>query len=109
MAYEQQEIAQALVRLKQQNHQSDTRFAEEFVQMRVNQGKGSYLISQQLKQKGIENFNFSDYNFFTLAQQVRLKKYSKQAPKNLAEKAKQQRFLQNRGFSFDEINFALKT
>ncbi len=104
--YAVEEIEPALVQLVQNNYQSDERFAEAFVLMRTNQGKGSVLISQQLKQKGIEDFDLSTIDFFELASHVRIKKYGEQAPKNYKEKVKQQRFLQSRGFGFDEINQA---
>ncbi len=106
--YSDDEIALALEKLKAQNYQSDMRFATEFVQMRFNQGKGNRLISQQLKQKGIKEFDFSAFDFFVLAKQVRMQKYGKSAPKNYQQKAKQQRFLQSRGFGFDEIKFSFK-
>ncbi len=104
--YAIEEIEIVLVQLVQNNYQSDERFANAFVLMRINQGKGSVLINQQLKQKGIENFDLSTIDFFELASNVRIKKYGEQLPKNYKEKAKQQRFLQSRGFGFYEINQA---
>lgn len=102
--YVVEEIEPVLAQLAQNNYQSDERFAEAFVLMRTNQGKGGVLISQQLKQKGIEDFDLSTIDFFELAKSVRLKKYGEQLPKNYKEKAKQQRFLQSRGFGFEQIN-----
>nr|BAK82136.1 regulatory protein for RecA [Calyptogena nautilei symbiont] len=102
--YAIEEIEPALVQLAQNNYQSDGRFVEAFVLMRINQGKGGVLISQQLKQKGIEDFDLSTIDSFELAKSVRLKKYGKQLPKDYKEKAKQQRFLQSRGFDFEQIN-----
>ncbi|CAB9539264.1 Regulatory protein RecX [uncultured Gammaproteobacteria bacterium] len=101
--YEEDTIEQALEKLKNQNHQSDERFTNEFIQMRFNQGKGPIKIAIDLKQRGIENFDLSAYDFFTLAKEVRISKYSEATPSNYKEKAKQQRFLQSRGFGFDEI------
>jgi regulatory protein len=71
--------------------------------MRFNQGKGPIKIAIDLKQRGIENFDLSAYDFFTLAKEVRISKYSEATPSNYKEKAKQQRFLQSRDFGFDEI------
>ncbi len=102
--YPEDEIEQALEKLKQQNYQSDARFASEFIQMRFNQGKGPIKIAMDLKQKGINDFDLSEYDFFALARQVRVSKYGETTPKDYKEKAKQQRFLQSRGFGFDEIN-----
>ena len=102
--YEKDEIEQTLEKLKQQNYQSDVRFASEFIEMRFNQGKGPVKIAIDLKQRGIEHFDLSDYDFFALAKQIRVSKYGEEAPSNYKEKAKQQRFLQSRGFNFEHID-----
>ncbi len=101
--YKEYEVEQALEKLKSQNYQSDERFSSEFIQMRFNQGKGPVKIAIDLKQRGIENFDLSEYDFFALAKQVRVSKYGEEVPKNYKEKAKQQRFLQYRGFDFEHI------
>ncbi|WP_420885961.1 regulatory protein RecX [Bathymodiolus thermophilus thioautotrophic gill symbiont] len=106
--YAEDIIAQVLETLKNQNHQSDERFTNEFIQMRFNQGKGSIKIAIDLKQRGIEDFDLSAYDFFALAKEVRVSKYGEAAPSNYKEKAKQQRFLQSRGFDFDEINLSFE-
>ncbi|MDC9714294.1 MAG: regulatory protein RecX [Gammaproteobacteria bacterium] len=107
--YPEDEIAQALEKLKQQNYQSDKRFSNEFIQMRFNQGKGPVKIAIDLKQRGIEHFDLSEYDFFALAKEIRTSKYGKEVPSNYKEKAKQQRFLQSRGFGFDEIKFSFES
>lgn len=106
--YQPDDIDGVIAKLIEQDYQNDERFAKSFVKMRVNQGKGKLLISQQLKQKGINEFDFSKFNFNTLAKELRLRKYGETEPKNYTEKAKQMRFLQGRGFSFDEINATFK-
>lgn len=107
-SYSKNEIEQVLEKLKQQNYQSDERFASEFIQMCFNQGKGPIKIAMNLKQKGIEHFDLLAYDFFALAKQVRISKYGEAAPSDYKEKTKQQRFLQSRGFGFDEINHAFE-
>jgi SOS response regulatory protein OraA/RecX len=47
------DIEQALSKLQSQNYQSDQRFANEFIQMRFNQGKGPIKIATDLKQRGL--------------------------------------------------------
>ncbi len=105
--YPKEEVEQALETLRKQNYQSDERFANELIRTRFNQGKGSIKIAMDLKQQGIENFDLSEYDFFALAKQVRIAKYGEAIPSNYKEKYKQQRFLQSRGFGFDEINKAM--
>jgi regulatory protein len=102
--YEEDEVTPALEKLKQQDYQSDARFTGEFIQMRFNQGKGPIKISIDLKQRGIEHFDLSEHDFFALAKSIRIRKYGEDTPGNYKEKAKQQRFLQSRGFDFEQIN-----
>jgi len=99
-------IASAIGLLIEQNYQSDTRFAEDFMVMRFNQGKGPVKISAELKQRGIECFDLSVFDWFALAQKTRVTKYGKDLPSDYKETAKQKRFLQSRGFDFDQINQA---
>lgn len=106
--YEDDEVTPALEKLKAENYQSDERFTSDFIQMRFNQGKGSIKISIDLKQRGIEDFDLSAYDFFALAKEIRISKYGEKAPSNYKEKAKQQRFLQSRGFEFDAIKFSFE-
>ena len=102
-------LKKALSKLQSQNYQSDQRFANEFIQMRFNQGKGPIKIAVDLKQRGIDNFDLSAYDFFALAKEVRVSKYGEVLPSNHKEKSKQQRFLQSRGFGFDEINSSFES
>ncbi len=98
------DIDKSINLLIEQNYQSDERFAAEFIQMRFNQGKGPVKISMDLKQRGIKDFDLSEFDFYTLAKKIRTAKFGTQTPTDYKEKAKQQRFLQSRGFEFDQIN-----
>lgn len=105
-AFDRSDIEQALDSLIEKNYQSDERFAAEFIQMRFNQGKGPIKISIDLKQRGINSFDLSMYDFYALAQQIRVTKFGDKIPSDYKEKAKQKRFLQSRGFDFEQINQA---
>ena len=72
--------------------------------MRFNQGKGPVIISSELKKRGIESFDLSIFDWFELAKEVREKKFGQNLPSDYKTQAKQKRFLQSRGFGFDEIN-----
>jgi regulatory protein len=102
------EIKKTIATLIEQNYQSDERFTADFIQMRFNQGKGSIKISFDLKQRGISQFDLSKFDFYTLAKNIRKQKFGQHQPKDYKEKAKQQRFLQSRGFNFEHINQAFK-
>jgi regulatory protein len=56
--YQADDIEQALSKLQSQNYQSDQRFANEFIQMRFNQGKGPIKIATDLKQRWAFSFVF---------------------------------------------------
>jgi len=97
-------ITGAINLLVEKDYQSDVRFAQDFISMRFNQGKGPIKISGELKQRGIETFDLSVFDWFALAQNVRVTKYGDDLPSDYPEIAKQKRFLQSRGFGFDQIN-----
>ena len=99
-------IANAIDLLVEQNYQSDTRFAQDFIVMRFNQGKGPIKITAELKGRGIEHFDLSVFDWFKLARNIRVAKYGDDLPTDYKEVAKQKRFLQSRGFGFDQINHA---
>ena len=99
-------VVDAIDLLIEQNYQSDTRFAHDFIVMRFNQGKGPVKISAELKQRGVEHFDLSVFDWFELAHKIRMTKYGEVTPSDYKEIAKQKRFLQSRGFGFDHINQA---
>jgi regulatory protein len=99
-------INDSLLILIEQNYQSDERFSEAFILMRHNQGKGPLKIVSELKQRGINKFNLDVFDWFKLAKEVRNKKFGDTPAQDFNDQAKQKRFLQSRGFGFDEINEA---
>ncbi|KAA0438637.1 MAG: regulatory protein RecX [Candidatus Thioglobus sp.] len=106
--YENDEVEAAIVKLTLEDYQSDERFASDFAQMRFTQGKGPIKIAADLRQRGIEQFDLSKHDFFALAKSIKIRKYGKTTPKDYSEKAKQQRFLQSRGFDFEQIKAAFE-
>ena len=92
--------------LAEQNYQSDERFSEAFILMRYNQGKGPLKIASELKVRGIKKFNLTTFDWSKLAKEVRIKKFGHDISLDFKDQAKQKRFLQSRGFGFDEINQA---
>ncbi|MDC1386782.1 recombination regulator RecX [Candidatus Thioglobus sp.] len=94
--------------LAEQKYQSDERFSEAFILMRFNQGKGPIKISMELKSRGITEFDLTSFNWFELAKDVKYKKFGDSKFLDYKEKSKQKRFLQSRGFGFDEINQAFQ-
>ncbi len=107
--------ADAVGRLADQGLQSDQRFVQNFIQSRINQGKGPLRIGQELGQRGLpaglvnQVLDDIEADWCDLACQVRLKKFGKHVPDVFEEKARQMRFLQYRGFDSDQIRCALGT
>jgi len=108
-----EDIAVVLQALSRQSLQSDYRFAQVLIQSRVHEGYGMLRIRNELKQKGISEEMIEkiliegDYNWVELARQVYQKKFFGKKAKNFSEKAKQMRFLQYRGFTAEQIRFAI--
>ena len=96
----------SISKLVKKNYQSDERFAEDFILMRFNQGKGPVRIASELKMKGINTFDLSAFDWFELAKEIRQKKFGNESSLDYKETAKQKRFLQSRGFNLDQINQA---
>jgi len=104
--YDDDIINSTISKLAEQNYQSDNRFAEAFIVMRFNQGKGPIKIASELKMRGISSYDLSDFDWFKSAKEIRKKKFGDNSSIDFKEQAKQKRFLQSRGFSLDQINQA---
>jgi regulatory protein len=102
-------INQVIQRLIQDGLQSDERFTEAFTKMRLRQGKGSAVVSFELKQKGISQeligvyIQNSDSQWQDSLSQLIHRRFAGQIADEPREKAKQLRFLQSRGFTLDQI------
>ena len=112
--FELDEIEETIHRLTEQNLQSDQRFAEDYTLYRSQRGFGSQWIRQELKQRGIDGelindiFEQSEIDWFALAHDVRCKRFGEQSPENIKDRAKQQRFLNYRGFTHEQITESFK-
>jgi len=81
--YDDEIINSAISKLAEQNYQSDERFAEAFILMRFNQGKGPIKIASELKLRGISSFDLSDFDWFKSAKDIRRKKFGDNASMTL--------------------------
>ena len=91
---------------------SDERFAESYFQSRKNRGYGPLRIRNELKQRGI-----GDQLFFSLSNEVNWSKYALEAlrkkingdlPTETKDVLKLKRFLNYRGFDFQDIDRAFE-
>lgn len=106
-------LLQLLDQLMQAGYQSDQRFAESFIRSRINRGLGQMRIERELKEKGIEQDlieqSFQEnIDWFELAYESGLRKFRCLNLENYKEKQKAFRYLAYRGFSMDQIHFAVE-
>lgn len=107
------EIATALDALAQAGYQDDQRFAEAYVRYRGRSGFGPRRVAQELQQRGVDQalarqaLTTQELDWFELAGDVQHKKF-RGAPTSFAERARQTRFLQYRGFDGEHIRYALE-
>jgi len=105
---------QAIQQLTDEHLQCDDRFAEAFVQSRINQGKGPVRIRLDLSQRGVSDaiiemaIEEATADWFALARNVRCRKFGSDEPADFKAKARQMRFLQYRGFEQHHIQAAFR-
>ncbi|WP_413735104.1 regulatory protein RecX [Sodalis sp. RH21] len=87
----------------------DARFALRYVNSRSKKGYGEQKIRMELLQKGIDReiidnaFSEAEIDRSAQAQAVAWKKFGQPLPPDREARAKVQRYLLSRGFSYDEI------
>ena len=107
--YDVDAIDVALQELKQDHLLSDARYAEAYVNHRFNAGVGPVKIRYELRQKGIADALADEFleplsdRWDQLMMQQRVRKYGDAIPAGYADRMKQARFLQNRGFSPESV------
>jgi regulatory protein len=103
------EVESVLQKLKDEGLQSDERFTEAYVNHRVNAGIGPLKIGYELRQKGIDEslseaiLEPMEEQWEPMMRRQRERKYGEVIPADYAERMKQARFLQNRGFSPESV------
>ncbi len=106
-------VDNTLISLKNENLQSDDRFAECYIRSKWNKGIGPVRLRRELCEHGIDdeiiNHYLHDHEWRQLAVAVRQKRFGVALPENFEARAKQMRFLQYRGFSTEQINPVMKS
>ncbi|APF03425.1 TPA: recombination regulator RecX [Legionella pneumophila] len=108
------DVQNALNECQRLGYQSDERYVESYIRVRIHQGYGPLKIMQELKNKGVdpeliqsvlqeERDNWVDY-----ALRAWEKKFKRQDDFSYSEMQKQQRFLLYRGFDRDVISKVFK-
>jgi regulatory protein len=93
---------------------SDVRFAEAFVNSRFQRGSGPQKIRVELRERGVTaelislSIEVFDEQWQERVREVREKKFGTDMPGDFRERSRQMRFLQQRGFTSEQISGAFK-
>lgn len=104
---------QVLERAQQQQYQSDQRFAELLVRQSLQKGQGMQVLKQHAFEQGLaqdllqQALDSVAPDWFELALAQYRKKFGEQPAGSDKEKYKRMAFLQRRGFSAEQIRYAL--
>ncbi|MBI3777586.1 MAG: regulatory protein RecX [Gammaproteobacteria bacterium] len=100
-------------RLEQERLVSDDRFMESLIQARRSRGYGPLRIQKELQDKGVTAeaierwLDVSGREWLEDIRRVQRKKFGARLPRSFTERARQARFLQYRGFTYDQIQKVL--
>jgi regulatory protein len=106
-------IRAALMELRRSGWLDDSRFAEAFIRARSDRGYGPARIRAELKERGVDDevisshLNAHDPSWIRRVRGVWNKRFAAKQPGSYAEKARQMRFLQSRGFTVEQIRSVL--
>ena len=100
--------------LERNGYLSDQRFTESFIRMRTAQGHGEVRIRFDLRQKGVAAemissvLDESGIDWYEQAADVYSRKFrTAVGEKDYKERSKRMRYLAQRGFNMDQINYAI--
>lgn len=109
----QELLETALDQLQLESYLSDDRFAASYTRSRRNKGFGPVRIAGELREKGVGEELIASYvycpeiDWYAEALSVKQKKYGMDVEQDETEKAKQSRFLVQRGFKSEYCQYAL--
>jgi len=92
---------------------SESRFVEQFVRQHAGRGQGPARIRAELRERGVPEseieagLDAAAADWSAVAREVRRRRFGVSQPGDYAERARQARFLQYRGFSHEQIRAAL--
>ena len=115
-SYDNNELINVVLdKLVEDGLQCDYRYSGAFVRSRVVRGHGPARIRLDIAQKGIDGallfrvFQEERVDWFALARDVAKKKFGNKRAVDNKEISKRMRFLQYRGFDFDQIKYAISS
>ena len=111
-AFDENTAAAAVADLASRGIVNDERYAQNFVAYSAGRGQGPLRIAGELRRRGlgavlVDAAVASGPDWTVLARRVCHARFGPQPPASWAQKARQARFLQYRGFSSDHIRSAI--
>lgn len=104
-----EDIASEIANLVAAGFIDDHRYAENYIHARRNKGYGPKRIALELKSRGLsaeiiaQHLNITDNVWLDALSKICRKRFKSKQPKDYAEKIKQMRYLQYRGFTEEQI------
>jgi regulatory protein len=110
--FEPDAVRASLEQLRDRRYLDDERYARQFVASHARRGHGPVRIHHELTELGLgaelAEVALAEHGHWAqLAREVRARRFGAGAPQTWADKARQARFLQYRGFSNDDIRTVL--
>jgi regulatory protein len=100
---------------KSKGYLDDMRYCESFIRQQVNKGLGLKRVIAEVSKKGLDKtyilqlIDEQEVDWYQIAQNTYQKKYSyHESSLEYKEKAKRIRYMMYRGFSYEEIEFAMQ-
>jgi regulatory protein len=102
-------VDEVMAALEAEGLLSDTRFVEQYVQSRIQRGAGPLRIHAELRERGVnealieQGITALANDWQALMRREREKKFGPAIPDDFRERSRQMRFLQQRGFTAEQI------
>lgn len=107
-------VDKVLNTLRDEGALSDRRFADTYVQARFDRGYGPLRIEAELRERGIGGLQAAEAMagfapmWVASADRQRRKRFGSGTPAGFSERARQMRFLQQRGFTGEQVRAAME-
>lgn len=105
----EEDVDRVVRRLSDNHYLNDTQLINNLIDKYIKKLHGPTRIKQEIRQKGFsqelieQKIEASGIDWYSMAKEARIKKFSDTPPSEQKEKAKQIRYLQYKGFSMDMI------
>lgn len=113
--YSAGEVEEAIAYCQDYNWLDDARYAGMMLRSGIAKGWGSLRIRQEMKIKGVHDTLISqaleacEQDWYAHARDIARRKFGDSRAETPKEKARRFRFMQYRGFDFDQIQYALES